>query len=110
MAETTTEVQGYPRLYSRIPMVIVRDYGKELGSTAIHVLLALSTYEDPATGEATVSCADLAEMVGCCTLTVRRSLRKLGDAGLLYTQPRSRDDGSSLANMYQIIVPRRSHG
>ncbi len=105
MAEEGMQLRGYPQLYSRIPMVITRDYGRKMGSTALHVLLALSTYADFKTGECWPSISSLAEMVGVTQVTIRTALKKLQALGLLEVKQRFGEDGRQLSNIYCLVVP-----
>jgi hypothetical protein len=57
-------------------------------------------------GEANPSYATIARMTGMDRSTVIRSVKKLTDLNLLSSQRRTREDGSSNTNQYNIQPPR----
>lgn len=89
------------RTFDRLPAT-ARERLREIGATAYAVLGCLCSYADSA-GVCWPSISRLAQMAGMDDRTIRRSLRRLADAGIIAIERRPSDDGLHATNLYRII-------
>lgn len=84
---------------------LVKEYGRELGSTGIAVYMVLCTFANNETQQCYPSHKTIATMLGISRPTVKKYLEKLRDMGWIQWDIRHEENGARTSNLYTLLSP-----
>lgn len=90
--------------FTRIPINVLKEYGKELNSTDIVIYLFLAMKVDNETKEVVISTKTIANEIGISRRTVTTSITKLYEVGYIHIERRYRSDGGRASSRYTLCM------